>query len=133
MVWRCLGSMHSKLGRHEEAIECHLNAIKYGMTDAVSYNNLATAYYRCGRYDMCIEPCLQCLKLYPRYANAAWILSLSYYRVGNVEKSDEYYRMAGLLGANQESLDADRAVVDSERQAAAQAEAAQSSETDEKA
>lgn len=120
VVWSSLGVLLSKKDNHDEAIRCHLKAVKYDDRNSIAYNNLAAAYYRSGEYEKCIEPCLQCLKLDPRYASPAVLLSAAYYRLGNVEKSNEYYRMVGLLGGNQKALDSARAEFDRERQTAAQ-------------
>lgn len=129
MAWDNLGGIHEKFNRHEESIECRLNAIKYDDKYAVAYFNLGSTYYKMDEYEKCIEYCLESLRLMPRFYSPAEILSAAYYHLGDKAKSDEYFRMVGLLGGNQKLLLEDRARFDKEQQEAKAAEASAGAET----
>lgn len=126
MAWDNLGSIHAKYGELEKSVECRQKAIECDDKYALAYYNLGSTYYKMDEYEKCIENCLQSLKLMPRFVSPAEILSAAYYHVGDKAKSDEYFRMVGLLGGDQKLLLEDRANFDKELQ---EANAAASTET----
>lgn len=93
-----LGNKDYKGKKFESAIQHYKRAIAINPGDVTYRSNMSAAYFEMGQMDKCIEVCLGCIddaqkaglfKLVPKLLTR---LGTAYDRVGNLEKSAEFYR-----------------------------------------
>lgn len=93
-----LGNKDYKGKKFESAIQHYKRAIAIYPDDVTYRSNMSAAYFEMGQMDKCIEVCLGCVddakraglfKLVPKLLTR---LGTAYDRIGNLEKSAEYYR-----------------------------------------
>ena len=93
-----LGNKDYKGKKFESAIQHYKRAIAINPGDVTYRSNMSAAYFEMGQMDKCIEVCLGCIddaqkaglfKLVPKLLTR---LGTAYDKIGNLEKSAEFYR-----------------------------------------
>jgi len=88
------GNALSDLGRNEEAIEAHKQAININPKDVYPYNGLGNALSNLGRYEEAIEAYKQAININPKYAYPYNGLGNVLIHFGRSEEAIEVYKQA---------------------------------------
>ncbi len=92
-----LGSMYTRIGMHDEAIQALEEAVRFKPNDISANLNLGIAYYVKGDYEKANQQIRQYLLLEKDNAEAHNILGLIAYEKGLYEAALEEFRIAGKL------------------------------------
>ncbi len=100
LAYNNLGVTYCKLGRYEDAIKAHKQAIRLMPEWAEANVNLGADYSKLGRYEDAIETYMQTIRIKPGYAPAHYNLGVVYGKLGRYDEAIEAYKQAISLEPN---------------------------------
>ncbi len=103
LIWNELGTVYSKLGCLDEAMDAFHKAIKDDPEFGLPYSNLGWSYFYQGKFAEAISLYEKSLELLNNDKDKAFTwdrLGEAYYQIGNFAKSAEAYQKANELGSN---------------------------------
>jgi len=103
LIWNELGTVYSKLGCLDEAMDAFHKAIEDDPSFGLPYSNLGWSYFCQGKFAEAISLYGKSLELLENDKDKAFTwdrLGEAYYQIGNFAKSAEAYQKANELGSN---------------------------------
>ena len=103
LIWNELGTVYSKLGCLDEAMDAFHKAINDDPEFGLPYSNLGWSYFYQGKFAEAISLYEKSLELLENDKDKAFTwdrLGEAYYQIGNFAKSAEAYQKANELGSN---------------------------------